>query len=341
MRLYNGGLFETLLIMLALLMVLCSSCQFNKTGKKAPVANSPIKAYTQLSPQFDADSAYLFVKNQVDFGSRIPNSAAHIECGNYLVSKLQAFGAQVIEQKATLTTYDGIALSARNIIGVYNPDKEKRILLFAHWDTRPFADQDKDKTKRTQPILGANDGASGVGVLLEIARQLNQLPVEMGIDIIFFDAEDWGQPSYERNHVPGEWYCLGSQYWANNPHTPNYRANFGILLDMVGAQNATFYKEGYSVEYASNITEKVWGLASRLGYGSYFINKKGGYITDDHVAVNQHHRAPSINIIQTSDDTPHGFGNYWHTHNDNIDIIDPATLKAVGQTVMEVIYTEK
>jgi Zn-dependent M28 family amino/carboxypeptidase len=224
---------------------------------------------------------------------------------------------------------------------VYNAEHKKRVLLFAHWDSRPFADQEKDKTKRTQPIVGANDGASGVGVLLEIARQINSSPVDIGIDIIFFDAEDWGQPSYERNQIPGDWYCLGSQYWAKNPHTPNYRASFGILLDMVGAANATFYKEGYSVEYASNITEKVWTTASRLGYGGFFINKKGGYITDDHVPVNQFHRAPSINIIHTSDDTSHGFGEFWHTRKDNMDVIDKNTLKVVGQTVMEVLYTEE
>lgn len=341
MKLYNNGLLALLFVILTLLMASCSSCQSTKTATKKPVVNSVNISFTQMSPQFDADSAFLFVEKQVDFGPRVPNSAAHIECGDYLVSKLEDFGAHVIEQKTTLKTYDGIALNARNIIGIYNPDQEKRILLFAHWDTRPFADQDSDKTRRSQPILGANDGASGVGVLLEIARQISNSPVGIGIDIIFFDAEDWGQPSYERNQVPGEWYCLGSQYWAKNPHTPNYRANFGILLDMVGASNALFYKEGYSIEYASNVTEKVWTLASRLGYGSFFINKKGGYITDDHVAVNQFHRAPSINIIQTSEDSPHGFGNFWHTHNDNMNIIDKATLKAVGQTVMEVIYTEK
>lgn len=341
MKLFNKGLLASLFILLTLLMASCSSCQSTKTSTKESVVNTVKMSYTQLSPNFDSDSAFFFVKKQVDFGPRVPNSAAHIECGDYLVSKLEEFGAQVVEQKSILRSYDGIALNARNIIGIYNPDQEKRILLFAHWDTRPFADQDNDKTRRSQPILGANDGASGVGVLLEIARQISESPVDIGIDIIFFDAEDWGQPSYERNQVPGEWYCLGSQYWAKNPHTANYRANFGILLDMVGASNATFYKEGYSLEYASNVTEKIWTLASRLGYGSFFVNKKGGYITDDHVAVNQLHRAPSINIIQTSEDSPHGFGNFWHTHHDNMDIIDKATLKAVGQTVMEVIYTEK
>lgn len=339
MRLYNK-LSYILLLSIILLMVSCSSCQSSKTTTNIPTTTANT-SYKQISPEFNADSAYLFVEKHVAFGPRTPNSAAHRECGDYLVTKLKEFGAEVIEQKAKLKTYDGILLNARNIIGVYNPEHKKRVLLFAHWDTRPFADQEQDKTKRTQPILGANDGASGVGVLLEIARQINDSPVDIGIDIIFFDAEDWGQPSYEQNQVPGDWYCLGSQYWAKNPHKPNYQANFGILLDMVGASNATFYKEGYSVEYASNITEKVWTAASRLGYGEFFINRKGGYITDDHVAVNQFHRAPSINIIHTSDDTSHGFGNFWHTHKDNMDVIDKATLIVVGQTVMEVLYTEK
>lgn len=298
-------------------------------------------SYTQVSPAFNADSAYLFVREQVDFGARVPNSAAHIECGNYLSKKLKEFGAEVIEQKMRLKTYDGIMLNARNIIGVYNSTHKKRILLFAHWDSRPFADQEKDKTKRTQPILGANDGASGVGVLLEIARQISISPLDIGVDIIFFDAEDWGQPIYERKPIPGNWYCLGSQHWAEHPHTPNYGAEFGILLDMVGASNASFYKEGYSVEYASEVVEKVWSIASRLGYDDFFKNRNGGYITDDHVAVNQFNRAPSINIIDTSDDTSHGFGNYWHTLSDNMDIIDKNTLKAVGQTVLEVLFTEE
>lgn len=329
-----------LLLTTALLLASCSSCQSRKDTVETSKTTAMV-AYKQISPDFNADSAYLFVEKQVSFGSRTPNSAAHIECGDYLVTKLKNYGAEVVEQKAVLTTYDNIALNARNIIGIYNPEQKKRVLLFAHWDSRPFADQELDKTKRTQPILGANDGASGVGVLLEIARQLNKLPVNIGVDIIFFDAEDWGQPSYEQNYVPGDWYCLGSQYWAKCPHTSNYKAKFGILLDMVAAPNATFYKEGYSVEYASNITEKVWTTASRLGYGRFFINSKGGYITDDHVAVNQYHRAPSINIIHTSDETAHGFGDFWHTHNDNMDVICKTTLKAVGQTVMEVLYTEK
>ena len=339
MRLFYKCVFCLLSVISILMFQSCNSSKTNKSNSIETVIVNP--SYIQVSPDFDSDSAYLFINEQVDFGPRVPNSASHLACGNYLVSKLKEFGAQITEQKMTLKTYDGISLNARNIIGVYNPEIKKRILLFAHWDSRPFSDQDVNTINRTQPILGANDGASGVGVLLEIARQLKQFPVSVGVDIIFFDAEDWGQPSYDTKQVPGEWWCLGSQYWAKNPHTPNYRADLGILLDMVGASNATFQKEGYSVQYASNITEKVWKLASRLGYRNYFIDKLGGFITDDHVPVNQMHRAPSIDIIHTSEASQHGFGDYWHTHKDNMNIIDKSTLKAVGQTVMEVIYTEK
>ncbi len=339
MNVYNKLLLSFSIVTSALLLASCNSCKSNKTGNPQTIINVP--SYSQVSPNFNSDSAFLFIETQVNFGPRVPNTSAHEACGDYLVSKLNEFGADVIQQKTVLKTYDGISLNARNIIGVYNPDLKKRVLLFAHWDTRPFADQEANTSERTQPILGANDGASGVGVLLEVARQLKEKPVDIGIDIVFFDAEDWGQPSFDKKQVPGDWWCLGSQYWANNPHTPNYRASFGILLDMVGASNATFYKEGYSVQYASNITEKIWQLASRLGYGDYFINKNGGYITDDHVAVNQMHRAPSVNIIHTSDESSHGFGDFWHTHNDDMSVINKTSLKVVGQTVMEVIYTEK
>lgn len=340
MKLHNKVLFIFLFIAAGLLLVSCNSCQTNKSTVQSSAPSSDY-SYKQVSPEFNSDSAFLYIKTQVDFGPRVPNSAAHKLAGDYLVAKLKEFGADVTEQKMVLKTYDGISLNARNIIGVYNSESKKRVLLFAHWDTRPFADEEADKSKRTQPIPGANDGGSGVGVLLEIARQLSLSPLNIGIDIIFFDAEDWGQPSYESNHVPGDWWCMGAQYWAENPHTPNYRANYGILLDMVGASNATFYKEGYSVQYASNITEKIWQLGSRLGYGSFFINKRGGYITDDHVPVNQFHRAPSVNIIHTSEDSRHGFGDFWHTHNDDMSVINKSTLKAVGQTVMEVIYLEE
>jgi len=297
--------------------------------------------YLQISPDFNADSAYSFVEKQLAFGPRVPGTTAHQACGDYLAAKLTEFGAQVTEQKADITHYDGKNLTLRNIIGSYYPEKEKRILLFAHWDTRPFADEESDVGRQQQPIAGADDGASGVGTLLEIARNLQQYPVEVGVDIIFFDLEDWGQPSFDTDWVQGEWWCLGSRYWSEQPHVENYKADYGILLDMVGAANATFLKEGYSMKYAPNILDKVWSTAAKLGYGNYFLPQNGGYITDDHLSVNQHQRAPSINIINLKTDTHTGFASHWHTHRDDMRNIDRSSLKAAGQTVMEVIYTEK
>ena len=291
-------------------------------------------------PQFDADSAYLYVKNQVDFGPRVPNTKEHVACGNYLAKQLETFGAQVTNQYADLIAYDGTLLKARNIIGSYKPENKKRIALFAHWDTRPWADNDPDEKNHHTPILGANDGASGVGALLEIARQVNKQQPELGIDIIFLDAEDYGTPQfYEGEHKEESW-CLGAQYWALNPHVQGYNARFGILLDMVGGAKSVFLKEVYSEKFAPEINEKVWKAAKKLGYGKTFFNEIGDTITDDHLFINRLARIKTIDII-ASDPEERSFPLTWHTINDNMDHIDKNTLKAVGQTVLEVIYNEK
>lgn len=304
----------------------------NKTTSKQ------VEVYQKVSPDFNADSAYAFVQKQVDFGPRVPNTPQHVACGDYLVNELKRFGAEITEQKATLTAYNGTKLNARNIIGSYATDKKDKILLFAHWDTRPYADHDPKKENYHTPILGANDGASGVGVLLEIARQLQKQTPEVGIDIIFFDAEDIGVPAFSDQHDNNSW-CLGSQYWSQNLHSAGYNAKYGVLLDMVGATDATFYKEGFSVEYAANAIERIWSTARQLGYGDYFQNKNIGYITDDHVPVNQYAHIPSVDIIHLNKNG--GFFPHWHTVNDNMNNISKETLKAVGQTVLEVIYKEK
>ena len=308
-------------------------------GSKTSSANEQNEKVVVNVPQFDADSAYLYVKNQVDFGPRVPNTKEHVACGNYLAEQLEAFGAQVTNQYADLIAYDGTLLKARNIIGSYKPESKKRIALFAHWDTRPWADNDADEKNHHTPILGANDGASGVGALLEIARLVNQQQPELGIDIVLVDAEDYGpHQSYTGNHKE-EYWALGSQYWAQNPHVQGYNARFGILLDMVGAKDATFFYEGYSEEFAKGINRKVWNAANNLGYGRYFVKEKGNIVTDDHLFVFRNARIPTIDIIQYSEET--GFYENWHTLKDDMDGIDRNTLKAVGQTVMEVIYNEK
>jgi Zn-dependent M28 family amino/carboxypeptidase len=286
---------------------------------------------------FDADSAYSFVAAQVAFGPRVPNTQAHQACAAYLASELARHGANVYVQEATLTAYNGDKLQAKNIIGTYNPDSKKRILLFAHWDTRPYSDQDADEANHRKPIDGADDGGSGVGVLLEIARQIGAHPVQAGVDIIFFDAEDYGTPEFVEEYKEHTW-CLGSQFWAKNPHVPGYKADFGILLDMVGHKDATFYKEALSMYYAAPVVERVWSAARNLGYGKYFLNVKGGGVTDDHQYVISGRNIPCVDIINLKPDAPHGFGTHWHTQNDTMDNIDKNVLQAVGRTVLEVIY---
>jgi glutaminyl-peptide cyclotransferase len=292
---------------------------------------------TVPAPVFNEDSSYKYVADQVRFGPRVPNSVAHFKCGDYLINKLKQSGATVTVQSFEAKAFDGTKLNLRNITGSINPKAPIRIILAAHWDTRPFADQDKEF--KDKPIDGANDGASGVGILLEIARTINAFKTkpEVGVDILFFDGEDYGAPeSFEGSH--NNTYCLGSQYWAQHPHGNGY---YGVLLDMVGAKNATFAMEGLSMQYAPSIVSKVWDTANRIGFSPYFIYKETGPITDDHAYVNEYAKIPMIDIIEHEESGGNYFGSYWHTHKDNINIIDKKTLKAVGQTLLEVVYNEK
>ncbi len=306
---------------------------FSCTNKVQQPANTPKEdSVTVNVPTFNADSAYHYIKTQVDFGPRTPNSPAHEACGDYLIQEMNRFGAIVTVQKADLKGWDGKTLKARNIIGTYNPEKKTRVLLLSHWDSRPWSDNDPNPANRNKPVDGANDGASGVGVLIEIARQMQQQKPEIGVDILFVDMEDYGSQSNEDS------WCLGTQYWARNPHTPGYKAQYGILLDMVGAPNATFPREGFSMRYASNIVDKVWKTADESGFGNYFLNKQGSFITDDHVPIIQIAGIPTIDIIHLTDN---GFGAYWHTQDDTLKNIDKNTLKAVGTTLLNVIYNEK
>lgn len=320
------------------LSLLLLACQSNQKEEKT-VQQEPQK--TIAVPTFSADSAYQYIAQQVDFGARVPNTVAHRQCAIYLEQTLKRFGAETTVQKATLTAFDGTKLNAQNIIGSYHPSAKTRILLFAHWDTRPWADHDTDPKNYRTPIQGANDGASGVGVLLEVARQLGKKLPMVGVDIIFFDAEDYGAPSHLASEETKDSWCLGSQYWAINKHKPNYHARYGILLDMVGAKNATFYRENYSEEFAKHVVDKVWSKAISLGFGKYFINQNSSWITDDHYYINQIGGIPSIDIIQYDKQSSSGFGEYWHTRDDTMKNIDAATLNAVGTTLLHVLYHEE
>lgn len=313
-------------------LILFASCRNQTEQTTDTSATKTVDVKKVPVPDFNADSAYAYIKAQVDFGPRVPGTSSHAKCADYLVAKLKSYGLETIVQRGTVQTFDKKQFTLKNIISSFKPEAQSRILICSHWDTRPFADEDtKDKDK---PIDGANDGASGVGLALEIARQVSTIQPNIGIDIIFFDIEDYGTSGNNES------WCLGSQYWAKNLHKTNYYANFGVLLDMVGGPNAIFPKESKSVEQASAAVDKVWKAASNIGYGNYFSSQTKEFVgVDDHIYVNQA-GIPCIDIIEYNQATG-GFGDYHHTHKDNMSLIDKNTLKAVGQTLLEVIYNEK
>lgn len=319
------------LLILALFFAACQgdSKQTTTAPPKVAVKKIPI-------PKFDREAAYNYVAKQVEFGPRVPNTPAHKATKEWLSSQLKANGATVIEQDFVATAYTGEKLNSTNIIGQYNPKAKKRIVLAAHWDSRHITDNDPDATKQNLPVDAADDGASGVGVLLEISKHLATLPDYMGVDIVLFDAEDYGDPK------PGNSYswALGSQYWARNLHVSGYKPKYGILLDMVGAKNPRFRKDDTSMKYAPNIVNKVWKLAREMGYSNYFTDEIVTGILDDHFMVNSIAGIKMIDIINTPNNTSPVFVKHWHTTNDNMENINKRTLGAVGQIVLAVIFNE-
>jgi hypothetical protein len=293
-------------------------------------------------PSFNADSAYTFVKNQVDFGPRVCNTSAHSKCAVFLEAKLRSYAAKVLVQEGEVKAYNGTVLKIKNIIGSYNPSNTNRILILSHWDSRPYADHDPDPKNHNTPIDGANDGASGVGVILEIARQLSISGTTIGIDLLLADAEDYGPPQDQMTNEDTEkWWGLGTQFWARSAQNTGYSAKYGILLDMVGTPNATFLMEAVSMSYASSVVKNIWTTGNNIGYSDYFIFEQGGAITDDHLFINRITNIPTVDIIHLDRTSQTGFNPYWHTVKDDMNNIDRNTLKAVGQTLLTVIYRER
>ena len=312
------------------------------SGSDMAEAADEIEKAEPVGPAFSADSAYAFVKAQCDFGPRAMNTEAHDRCGSWIVNKFRQYGCVVTSLRADLKGYDGTVLKSQNIWARIHPERTERILLCAHWDSRPWADNDPDSANWHKPILAANDAASGVAVMLEIARLLQRdTTLRVGVDFVCFDAEDWGTPQWAESEGGDDSWALGAQYFAANlPY--GFHVRYGILLDMVGGQGARFYQEGVSKQYACEGVKKVWRAARKAGYGGYFPRQDGGMITDDHVPLNEVAQIPTVDIIAYYPDCQQSsFGPTWHTVSDNMEHIDPAVLKAVGQTVVQVLYTEE
>lgn len=332
-----------IIIPFAIALMLFSSCKEDSKTEKIHVETPAPKAKEEIklveTPKFDQQRAYEYVKKQVAFGPRVPNTKAQRECAHWLETELKKAGWLTNTQFAKVKAFNGAELDCYNIMGQLNPQAEKRILLAAHWDSRPFADRDfKDKSKA---IDGANDGASGVAVLLQIAHSIARDTAlrNLGVDIVFFDAEDYGKPASAMVGDAENSWCLGSQYWAAHIPVEGYKAEFGILLDMVGAKNAVFPKETFSMRYAMKQTNFIWDVAQAMGHKKVFPNQLGNPITDDHVYLNTIAGIPTVDIIHYNN-AVNDFFPHHHRHTDNIDIIEPETLGIVGNVVLQVIYQQ-
>lgn len=292
------------------------------------------------APAFVADSAMAYVSAQCAFGPRVPGTEPHRLCGDWIAARFSSFGAEVSELTTTVQGFDGNDLPCRNIQARLNPEAVDRILITAHWDSRAWADNDPDDALHHTPVTAANDGASGVAVMLELARVISQNGLSYGIDFVCFDVEDQGTPEWADNDSDEDFWCLGSRYWAEQAFAVGYQARFAVNLDMVGGRGSRFAMEGFSRRYASTLTDLVWHLAQQLGFAEYFPLREGGYVTDDHLPVNTIAHIPAIDIIPHVDGARSSFGHTWHTTADTPENIDPAVMHAVGQTLLQLIYND-
>lgn len=301
------------------------------TAQAAPALNTPVTA--------DADSLFALVTAQTSLGPRTPGSDAHRLCRELIESRLHAYGADtVMVQQAPVTTFDGTRHTAYNILGRFNPGATRRVLLLAHYDTRPWADRDPDEANRSKPIDGANDGASGVAALLETARVAgHRLPDSIGVDLLFVDMEDSGTPSGSDDDSEDSW-ALGAQEWVKAmPYTSENRPRFAILLDMIGGKDARFHREYFSDRDARAVVDRVWSIARMSGLAERFPNAQGGAIVDDHLHINGA-GIPCIDIIESANPTTGSFNPTWHTMADNASNIDRRTLRDVTQVVLNTLY---
>jgi Zn-dependent M28 family amino/carboxypeptidase len=316
------------------LLLLCVSCA------KQQQSSTP-----DVRCAFSADSAYTYIAQQLDFGARVPGTNAHEVCGDWLVRELARHGAQVKSQYGTMTNYAGKPQAIRNIVALLEGNTTHAILLCAHWDCRPWSDEEELYENRFEPVMGANDGASGVGVILEMVRQLSlrKLRGEFipSVQVVFFDCEDMGTPAHFTGSQRDHTWCLGSQLWASEYKKSLLNIQYGVLLDMVGDPSATFPREYFSMQYAGSYVERLWREASKLGYGRYFVQQATYYpITDDHYYVSTIAGVPCVDVIDYKMNTETGFAEWWHTQHDDIQNINKQTLQAVGETVLTTICSK-
>jgi glutaminyl-peptide cyclotransferase len=313
-----GSIGPSLASLCALLLALAAGCSEQGSGATPPPERAD-------RPAFRGDQAFGLLQEQVAFGPRIPGSEGHRRQLEWMRGWLAARADTVISQPFQAVTTRGDTLQLTNLFARFHPDARDRVLLVAHWDTRPRADQSPDPAQRELPVPGANDGASGTAVLLQLAEMLRRHTAPLGVDLLLVDGEDFGPSTDDM--------FLGSRHFASNL-PPGYRPLYGVLLDMVADRDPRFPVERYSQEYAPEVVQRVWSVASELGYGDVFVPDVGGYVTDDHLPLNQA-GIRTIDII----DFDYGPGNrYWHTPQDVPENTSPETLRMVGEVIAELVY---
>lgn len=302
---------------------------FASTACKAKTSNAT-ETIQEKPPQenlrFNGDSAFAAICRQVEFGPRKPGSEPHRITGEWIADQFRRHGLHVTLQETQTTTFDGVRIPMRNILASLDTANRRRILIVAHWDTRPWADQDPDPENRKKPVSGANDGASGVGVALELARALRDRKIPVGVDFLMVDAEDWGTDGDDQS------WAMGARYFAANPPKNWKYPEAAVILDMVGDKNATFLREYFSQQAAPQLISRIWDTARNLGYSDIFIDRPGAPLTDDHIPFIEA-GIPAIDIVDYREGPDSGFPPQWHTLSDTPELISTNTLEAVGKTI--------
>ena len=292
---------------------------------------------------FDGQAALGYVKEHLAFGPRAPGTPAHDSAGAWIVAQMKKRTDSVSVQRWTQTTANGTKLQLENILARFNPTATQRVLYVTHWDTRPKADDDPNFGNKARPIIGANDGASGVGLFLALGDVFKKTPPSVGVDLLFVDGEDWGAfDADSANNYPDA--LFGSQYFASHLPSPDYKPLYGVLWDMIGDADLQLYQEANSVQRAPEVVSRVWQTAADLGYSKYFISQVGQQITDDHVPLlNKGLRVIDVLDIQygplpTIHDafTPSN-PNYHHTMQDTFDKLSAKSLQAVGDVAVTLV----
>jgi glutaminyl-peptide cyclotransferase len=293
---------------------------------------------------FDGQAAYTYTRQHLEFGPRVPGTAAHDKAGDWIVAQLRQRTDSVTVQRWTQTTRNGTKLPLMNILARFNPGAKSRVLYLTHWDTRPVADEDLNLGNRASPILGAVDGASGVGMFLALADVFKKTPPSLGVDLLFTDGEDWGDFNPDSSGKVWPDALFGSQYFAAHPPSPDYNPLFGVLWDMVGASDLHLWQEENSVRFAPEVVSRVWRTAQDLGYGQYFKSETMGGITDDQIPL-QNRGWHVIDVVDwpfgpmpanASPDTP-PTANYHHTLQDTFDKVSAKSLQVAGDVAVTLV----